>query len=247
MTEKMSRRIFVFWPGANPMSDNRMRCLETMGSSECDIILVDRSELPKWVLQDHPLHPAFQYLSPIHQSDYLRAYFMHFHGGGYSDIKRTTASWAESLERMEADGSLGVGYAELRDGVALVNKSHIDGVYYYLGRRSFYIFNKIAYLHLRRNHAQLIGNCAFAFRPRTEFTEQWLDIVERRLDALLPHLIQNPARHPKERRGVDYGDGPSRYPLAWSFLLGDVLAPLSYRYRSRLGRHLPPPDFRDYE
>ena len=53
--------------------------------------------LDKYILQEHPLHQSFNYLSETHKADYLRTYFMRFHGGGYSDIKKTSGSWIDSF------------------------------------------------------------------------------------------------------------------------------------------------------
>ena len=88
-----NRNIYVFWTGNNQMSENRNECLkELIKVSKCNVILVKPEMLNKYILDEHPLHPSFNYLSETHKADYLRTYFMRFHGGGYSDIKKTTES-----------------------------------------------------------------------------------------------------------------------------------------------------------
>lgn len=240
-------RIFVFWIGTAPMTPPRQKCLETLGASECKIYLVTDETLPSFVHPGAPLHEAYPYLSPVHRSDYLRAYFMHFYGGGYSDIKRVSASWRPAFEAVYNTDAIGAGYQEVPKGTGRFHRSHVTGNYYYLENRIAWPLAYVRYRLQNARHKSLIGNCSFLFRPNNMFTCRWLSIVEQRLDLLLPLLRENPARHPKEIPGKDYGEGPSRYPVPWSFLLGDILGPLSQEYRNQLLRILPSPDFTNYE
>lgn len=240
-------RIFVFWLGPARMSPARRACFETLAATRCRVHLVGEDTLASFTAPHGPLHPAFQYLSPIHQSDYLRAYFMHHLGGGYTDIKRCSGSWKPAFEAVRLGNALGAGYREVPGGMARFRKSKVDGQRYFLERPIGTMEMELRYRWTKLQHNRLMGNCAFIFRPGTEFTRRWLSIVEKRLDLLLPHLEANPARYPKEVPGVDYGDGPSRYPVPWSFLLGDVLAPLTLQYHTRILQVVPAPDFQNYE
>ena len=76
------------------MSDQRRQRLEELRSlaAPCRVILLTQETIPSIVRPDAPLHPAYPYLSAVHKADYLRAYLMHFHGGGYTDIK-TPYGW----------------------------------------------------------------------------------------------------------------------------------------------------------
>lgn len=245
--ENWTNRIFVFWIGGVAISPVRRECLETLSATQCQVHLVTDETLPSFVLSDAPLHPAYPLLSPIHRSDYLRAYFMHFYGGGYTDIKRTTKSWRAVFAAMNDADILGAGYRELPNGAGRFHRSSVSGKHYFLEREVSFLQAYLRYKLQRIRYRSLIGNCAFIFKPETEFTTRWLAIVHQRLDLLLPLLHENPARHPKEVPGRDYGDGPSRYPVPWSFLLGDILGPLGLDYRHRLLHLLPPPDFKNYE
>ncbi|MBN7762965.1 hypothetical protein JYP52_17635 [Nitratireductor aquibiodomus] len=240
-------RIFVFWLGPAELSETRLEGLRTLTTSECRIHLVTEQTLASFVLPGRPFHAAFAFLSPIHQSDYLRAYFMHHFGGGYTDIKRCHASWKPAFEAIEREEALGAGYGEVPGGTARFHKSKIAGQRYFLDRPAGALEMAWRYRRTKRLRGHVIGNGAFIFRPDTELTGRWLSIVEKRLDILLPHLKANPARYPKEVPGVDYGDGPSRYPVPWSFLLGDVLAPLTLEYHRRILQLVPAPDFENYE
>ncbi len=242
-----SRRIFAFWFGSAEMSEQRRACLNTFENSECCVHLVNAETLDSFQVSKHPFHPAFQFLSPIHQSDYMRAFFMHHYGGGYADIKAISSSWIPAFVAVETSNTFGAGYAEVVGGVARIHETKLLGNYYFLDRSVSPLEINLRYRHLKLKRGVLIGNGAFIFRPGTEFTQRWLSIVEKRLDLLLPHLEANPARYPKEIPGVDYGDGPSRYPVPWSFLLGDVLAPLTLQYHPRILQVVPAPDFENYE
>ena len=83
----MNRVIYCFWFGPE-MSDNRKKCFESIiQNSKVGVRLVTKHNLQEYNLADSPIHPAFQYLSATHKSDYLRCYFMYHYGGGYTDIK----------------------------------------------------------------------------------------------------------------------------------------------------------------
>ena len=78
--------IYCFWTGTNEMNETRLNGLNKLRSvSGCNVVLITPDNLNDFLIE--PLHPAYKYLSLVHRSDYLRAYFMHYHGGGYSDIK----------------------------------------------------------------------------------------------------------------------------------------------------------------
>jgi len=76
------------------MSTGRKECLQAIhASTGCEVTCIYKDDVAPYILEEHPLHPAFQYLSETHKADYLRTYFMNFHGGAYSDIKRQGGSW----------------------------------------------------------------------------------------------------------------------------------------------------------
>lgn len=243
-----SGRIFVFWIGTAELSQARLAGLQSLaGATECRVHLVTDETVPTFVLPQAPLHTAYPLLTPVHRSDYLRAYFMHHYGGGYSDIKPTRESWQPVFEAVRSSDVLGAGYQEMPRGTGRFHRSCVLGDYYYLEDRISWPKAYWRYKLQNLRHTSLIGNGAFIFKPGTPFTRRWLSIVERRLDLLLPLLRENPGRYPKEVGGRDYGEGPSHYPVPWSFLLGDILGPMSWQNRDRLLRILPAPEFTNYE
>jgi hypothetical protein len=108
--------IFCFWHSddLNTMTHLRKVALECLQSvSKCNVELITPSRLNDFIVDGYPLHPAFEYLSDVHKSDYLRMYFMHFHGGAYCDIKQIDHSWINYWNMLENDTNTWViGYSE---------------------------------------------------------------------------------------------------------------------------------------
>ena len=237
-------RIFVVWFGPE-MSGNRLHGLRSIEEvSELPVEVVTDDNLDKWVVEDHPLHPAFRYLTAVQKADYLRSYLLHHHGGGYSDIKTTLSSWRPALAALNsASDRLGVGYREIgRNGVAELG----------LGLTRRWEVRPLSgtwwrYRWLQLNYSQLLGNGAYVFKAGSSFTFEWLSGVESRLDGYLPLLEINPGRNPKERPGVRYDFGISQYPITWSAICADVFHPLCLKYRRHLLYNLPAPSLEDYE
>ncbi len=175
-----NRNIYVFWTGNNPMSTNRQMCLEQLKKkSQCNVILVTPEILNKYILDEHPLHPSFDYLSETHKADYLRTYFMRFHGGGYSDIKKTTGSWVESFEILDKSDKWIIGYKEIKGGVA--------------------------YRPLKHNWQELLGNCAYICKANTPFVIEWYNEMIKLMDKKYSELKKNPATFPQDRKELNNG------------------------------------------
>lgn len=156
--------IYCFWTGSNEMSKNRRRALADLKkNSECNVILIDTTNLHKYIVPQYPLHEAYSYLHYTHRADYLRTYFMHVHGGGYSDIK-STGSWVQAFHDMNKNPHAYInGAPEKQAG----DVAHPD----------------VAHLYDR-----LVSNGAYIVRPQTEFTTQWFNEMNSLLDTKLPAL-----------------------------------------------------------
>jgi len=166
--------IYCFWTGDNVMSSQREDCLSSLLKiSECNVMLITKKNLDTYILPDHPLHPAYEYLSETHKADYLRTYFMNFHGEGYSDIKKTTGSWKESFQLLNSDNDKWCcGYLEVNGGVA--------------------------YPPLADKWPELVGNGAYIFKPQTPLTQEWYNEMIKLLDSKLEALKINPSKHPQD-------------------------------------------------
>ena len=237
--------IYIFWTGDNPIPEVRLKSIEVMNTnSQSDIVLVDNDNLHQYI-DSNDIHPAYEYLNLAHKADYLRCYFMHHFGGGYCDIKQINDYWRPSFELLNSrDDLFCIGYQEVnRWGVANIYKS-ADQLNLAIYKK---FASKIMYRFYQLNYKSLIGNCAFIFKPNSNLTQEWWDILNTRLDELLPALRLNPAKHAKERGGHEYDGIISNYPVPWTYVLGDILQPLSFKYRSAISRTLPPPKFTDYQ
>ncbi|MDO4919089.1 hypothetical protein [Kocuria sp.] len=207
------RRIFCFWTGANPMSDARARCLHSMRAVHkgLEVVLVTPETLDRWLVPGHPLHPAYEHLSLVHRSDYLRAYFMTHHGGGYADIKIPTRPWTGAFDALQHHPDTWLlGYPERS------SRSCGGDDYTRLGR------------DIHRHYGSLVGFGGFIMRGRTPFGYEWMQELDRRLDYFQEELAQHP--------GGVWGDTPG-YPLRWIDVGSDVFHPLQLKYLPHVAQH----------
>ncbi len=201
---ELPRKIWVFWTGSNPMSDVRRAGFDAMVASNSDIpiVLVTPDNLHEFIVEGAPLHPAYENLSLVHRSDYLRAYFLHHYGGGYSDIKPLLDSWVPHFEALEVSDAWVHG-AALRTPYEVGSGGERIG------------------WHLQRYYRNLVSSGTVIMRSHTPLTAEWLREVERKLDYAAPALAECP--------GDVLGEEPA-YALSWMELLGDVLQPLTLKY-----------------
>jgi len=165
----MKRTIYCFWTGSNEMSEQRKNSLEYLEHyTGCEVRCVYPEDIPSYIVEGHPLHPAYEYLSETHKADYLRTYLMNFHGGGYSDIKRPSGDWANAFDALDASDAWINGYPEIEGGAAF-------GAW-----------------------QELIGNGAYICKPHTPLTEEWYSTMIALLDTKLEQLIQHPSTHPRD-------------------------------------------------
>lgn len=199
--------VYCFWTGNNAMSEIRSNCFQTMlNTVGVPVKLITPQNLNEYILNDYPLHPAFENLSLVHKSDYLRCYFMHHYGGGYADIKRQDHSWSASFREFNSSAAWVMGYREVGARVVAV----IDGK---LGK------------DLRRNWKVVVGNGSYICRPYSPFTTEWYNELHHRMDNYAQRLAANP--------GNVMGDNEG-YPIPWTNILGDIFHPLCLKYHEHL-------------
>ena len=204
------KKIYVFWTGTNPLTPNRLLCLENLQrTTECNVVMVNTTNLHEYILPEHPLHEAYQYLSETHKSDYLRTYFMNFHGGGYSDIKYTTGSWIESFNNLtENDDKWIIGYKEINGGVAYPPNAD--------------------------KWEELIGNGCYICKPQTPLTIEWYNTMIALMDSKLELLKQHPSTDTRDC--AERGNG---YPIEWNEMLGRIFHKVCYNYKDHILNTLP--------
>jgi len=206
----VQRKIFVLWTGENDLTPNRAKGLQSIDDrNPGSVVLVTPKNLDDYIVPGKPLHSAYRHLSLVHRADYLRAYLMHHHGGGYSDIKVCRHSWVGAFERFESDPALWIiGYPEIGSDMC--------------GGRDPRLGHEI-----RRRYRSLVGFGAFICRPGTPLTAEWLRELDRRLDYYSEELAQHP--------GDAWGENPG-YPILWIELGADVLNPLQLKYLDHVGQ-----------
>jgi hypothetical protein len=219
--------IFCMWTGTNPMSAQRINALWSIfNHTRCPVVFINNESYKEWIRPEVPLHPAFEYLSETHKSDYLRCYLMHHYGGGYTDLKLTYKSWIPLFEQLRQNEALALGYEEIAQGIPHVTGSLGD--------------------EIRIHHKELIGLCAFIFKKNTPLTTQWLNLTHLVLDEHIELLRKHPAKHPQDQYGVILNNMPSPYPLRWAQILGEIFHPLTYANKHCLMQGNIAPIFHSY-
>lgn len=237
----MQQRIFMCWFGSKNLPKPRQRSLDLFRQMDCEIIVVNEQNFSQWLVESHPIPDTWKFLSPVHKTNYLIAYLLHYHGGGHADFKPPTGSWVDSFQLMQEHHDLwAVGYPETRWAVS--NFGVTAQPRYQPSNPNWW-----KYRFMQLNYKKLIGNCGFIFRPQTPLTLKWLKLADRLIYRNSFLLKKNPAKYAKERPGEIYDGLVSKYPIEWSSLAGDLMQPLILKYHRRVIRTLPYPDLNNYQ
>lgn len=205
-----ARVIYTFWTGENPIPEVRRRGIESLRRSNPDVPVrvVTPQNLGDYILPEHPLHPAYEYLHYVHRADYLRCYFMHFHGGGYADIKTFKQEWGPAFFMLNEDENAWL--AGYRNPVRWMTPN----------------FTSRALQNLMMNTSDIrIGQAAFICKPGTPFTAEWWIRLNEVLDSHLEALKADPG---STHRASD------TYALAWTQILAQIIDPLSLKYHQHI-------------
>jgi hypothetical protein len=206
--QKVKKIVYCFWTGHNPLTENRKKGIESMQRNMgVEVKLITPENLDNYIVENHPLHPAYKNLSAVHKSDYLRCYFMHHHGGGYADVKIFLHNWNNAFDKINQNKNCYMlGYREIgKKGVA-----QLDG--------------KLGY-DLKKHYPKLIGVCGFICKPHSFITDEWITEVEKRLSKFQPQLAKNP--------GNLYGNNKD-YPVPWANILAEILHPIMLKYNKNI-------------
>jgi hypothetical protein len=244
------KTIWLWWTGENELSSRRMESYQQFCeiNKDCNIQLITREQI-----KDLPdLHEGYEYLSEIQKGDYLKAYFMHHHGGGYSDIKKTPASWAPYFDRIISNNNLmAIGYAEKAPGhVAFLEGCRLDP------KESRYCRDftlneqgQWSSKQIKQNWFKLIGNGCFICRKNTSLTQDWWAGLTEKMDGYLEELKKYPSAWPRDSH--DYTNPntgeKSKYPIPWAVICGNIFHPLTLKYCESIDRDLPYPVMQGYQ
>ncbi len=210
--------VYVFWTGENKMSENRKKCLESIYKNiGVEVKLITPKNLNNFIKKYYPLHKAYNMLSVVHKSDYLRTYFMHHYGGGYTDVKYTTQNWNQYFDNLNKNKHyIANGYTEIKGGSASYNSK------------------------IQKDYKKLIGNCSYIFKKNTKLTQEWINELHKKLDKKYDLLLMNPPLGPRDHiNSKEYSDTPSTYPFQWTELLGEHFHDIIYKYKDQLLHDLP--------
>ena len=157
-------RIFCLWTDKNTMNEDRYNVLSSSKNSGLEVIFVNIENLSSWIVENTPLHLAYNYLSSVQKADYLRCYLMPYQGGAYTDIKPIENSWLLPFEQLKKsdcfiNGYRKVGCVETLRGRCLVKD-----------------------LWLALNFYRVIRNGAYICKPNTAFTRDWFSSVHNVLN-----------------------------------------------------------------
>lgn len=205
----VNRVIYLFWTGNNEMSDNRKLGISSLQeASGVPVIVITPYNLSDYLVPEDPLPDGFEGLSLNHKSDYLRSYFMHYYGGGYSDIKKNNNSWIPSFDKMDSSSAYICGYPEIGpEGVASPNDEKLN-------------------TDLHKYWRLLIGCGSFICRPNTKFTDEWYKETKKRVLEKSNEIKCHPASDP-------FGSNED-YPVPWLHLMGNVFHPLCLKYHRKI-------------
>lgn len=214
--------IWCFWSG-EPMNENRQRSFNLMKKHMgVPLCLVTDSNLHEFIVEGHPLHETYEYLSPVHKSDYLRIYLLHHYGGGWHDIKPTMTNYKVAWEEFEKPEVYLVGKPEIKGGPAKVYDE--NGLW------------------MPKYWSELVATNRWIGKPDTPFSKELYEKVNLLLDEKSALLKKFPARHAYDKKKKNFlgmVPGSSKgYPLQWT-VFGDLFHPLNYKYRKYINRSLP--------
>lgn len=218
-----NRVLYVCWfSDLNSMSENRSAALECLYKySGVKIkIITNENFYNEYNNPEIPIHSAFQYLSDVHKSAYVRSYMMYSYGGGYSDIKANKFDWNKYFDELYSSEYDAIGYAEIA-AKDIVNFWEDD-----LNMKQ----------DVEKNYFKFAGNGMYIYKPKTEIAKRWIEMVHKELDNKLHALEDNPGTyhpyaipggiqgHPMD--GMPYAD--SKYPIGWGEINGKIIQKLQY-------------------
>ena len=219
-------KLYCFWTGKNSLTENRKRNLKTLNNTGFDVKLITPDNLNDYILNEHPLHNGYQYLSETHKSDYLRCYFMNFYGGGYSDIKQINDSWLIHYDQLMNSDKWACGYAE-REPSDIAYGSDQE-------------LNK----QMKENYNKLIGNGCYIFKKNTPLTNEWYDQMIKMMDEKYKMLKKYPAI--KIRQNHPHDKEIYSYPLQWHEF-NKITHKNFYKYNDKILKSLPYVNINNYK
>jgi hypothetical protein len=251
---KLDYKIYCWWLNDEDMSTNRQTSLNQLKQTTgCEIVFITKKTLENYILHDYPLHEGYKYLSEIQQGDYLKCYFMHHYGGGYSDIKKTLGSWITFFDQINDDDNLyAIGYGEKESGhVARLENCTLNPTNskYCLDFTLNEDGSKWSSEQIKKNWHHLIGNGAYICKKNTPFTNDWWNGLNEKMDGYLEQLKKYPSNWGRDARDHinPNTNKPSNYPISWAVINGNIFHPLVLKYKNNVKKNLHYPVVTNYQ
>lgn len=221
--------VFVCWFGGfgteiPPMSIARYGCFKDLVNViGIPVILITAKNYKKFVLDDYPIHPAFEYLTGVHKANYFRCYLMNHYGGGYHDIKSRLTSWMGEFEKddwTKAENIWMYGRQE----------KNTECIAYPPGMQL-----------LQQEFKKLATMNWIICKKKTLFTIELMSKIHSVLDDHYDNLVLFPGIN----SGGYYSDKPfslvpdNSYPIRWLEILGEIYHPLMLKYTTHIKFGLP--------
>jgi len=220
--------VFVCWFGGYrnkaSMKGNRLSAYTSLQKNiGVPLVMITDENIADYVA----VHPAFQYLSGNHKSDYARCALLNKFGGGYHDIKHRSKTWKNewNVDNWTADDNV---------WMYCVRERHPSHIGYPPGKK-----------HIQAQYKRLGSMGWLISKPRTPFLQDLQAAIHAEMDNNLDKLRQHPGHKP----GGYYSDTPFRpdvpkdsYPLRWLQVMGELSHPLMLEYSDKIKFGLPSPD-----
>lgn len=250
----IKNKIYCFWLNDEEMSANRKDSLQNLIElTDCEIVFITKNTLYKYILPDVPLHKGYKYLSEIQKSDYLKCYFMHHYGGGYSDIKKTLGSWVHFFEELNSNDKIYcIGYGEKSpNDIAILENCTLNPSEskYCAEYTRNELGDKWDSTVIKQNWSSLIGNGAFICKKNTPFTLNWWQGLNEKMDGYFNQLKDNPSKWERDARNhiIPHTLEESKYPISWAVINGCIFHPLCLKYKDNILQNLHYPIVKDYQ
>ncbi len=226
------RVLFCYWSGG-PMPEVRKLSLEYLLTyAGVPVVLVNKESFLSRSSEENPVHPAFEFLSAVHQSDYVRTYLWHYVGGGWHDIKASKVNLACAWDEFSDPQVIFVGKPEHAKGPAKVFDKE--------GR------------WMPDYWKDLVSVIAWVGRPNTKFSKAVLAEMHTYLDGQLLELRKHPGKHSREKKIQSrtlLGHHAKKvyhlmmgreihYPIPWT-LFGNLFHPINFIFKNQVSKNLP--------
>lgn len=224
--DNIPKVVFVCWFGIKnnkfpKMSPRRFNAFESLVKNiEVPVILITNENYTYFIKKSHPLHPAFEYLTGVHKSDYMRSYLLMHYGGGYHDVKFRKESWKDCWVKddwLKNENIWMYGRREkCESNIAcppnMENKENI-----------------------KKEYAKLVTMGWIICKPQTPFIKELVTQIETILTKHQNKLEKNPPIDPRQTNG----GSENNYPIRWLEILGEISHPLMLTYNDHIKFGLP--------